>query len=70
MINGGKADIYSLGISIIKLIVPEEKTVRNILKFYDKHVNDEKQEFYKLFYIVKDMIHKDPNKRIDYTTII
>jgi hypothetical protein len=49
MIDGCKADIYSLGISIIKLIVPEEKIVRNILKFYDKHVNDEKQEFYKLF---------------------
>ena len=45
-IDGCKADIYSLGISITKLIVPDTKAVRNILKFCDKHVNDEKQEFY------------------------
>ncbi len=41
MIDGCIADIYSLGISIIKLIVPTRKTLEHIFLFFNEHVNDE-----------------------------
>jgi hypothetical protein len=41
MIDGCKADIYSLGISIIKLTTPTRKTLEHTLLFYNEQVNDE-----------------------------
>jgi hypothetical protein len=41
LIDGCKADIYSLGISIIKLIVPTRRTLEHIFLLYNEHVNDE-----------------------------
>ncbi len=41
MIDGCKADIYSLGISIVKLIVPTRRTLEHIFLKYNEHVNDE-----------------------------
>ena len=70
IIDGCKADIYSLGITMLHLIYPNKKLTEKLLDQLSDNIKVKEFIYKDLMNILKDMVVDDPQQRISFDEIL